>query len=125
MHVAHRSVEKGTGFLIVQAAVILNLTIAATCFSFSVTLLCRSTVCSHSYPPKYVYPFHPTLSTPPFPAMVSALLLNPSKNRLFLHCTNVVSLLQPKRSTGSPLHWLTSLSLNHSTGWAKCVSGCD
>lgn len=34
--------------------------------------------------------------------MVSALLLNPSKNRLFLHCTNVVSLLQPRRLTGSP-----------------------
>lgn len=42
--------------------------------------------------------------------MVLAPKLNPSKNRLFLHCTNVVSLLQPRRSAGSP-----------STGWTVWV----
>lgn len=48
--------------------------------------------------------------------MVSALLLNPSKNRLFLQCTNIVSLLQPRHSTGSPctgwLVWALITALN-------------
>lgn len=45
-------------------------------------------------------PSHPLLLLSP--AMVSATLLNPSKNRLFLHCTNVVSLLQSTHSIGFP-----------------------
>lgn len=68
-------------------------------------------------PPEYLYPSHPILSAPPFPAMVSALLLNPSKNRLFLHCTNVVSLLQPRRSTGSPCTgWLVGALITAKDG---------
>lgn len=47
-------------------------------------------------------PIHPMHFAPRFLTMVSALLLNHSKNRLFLHCTNIKSLLQPKRSTYSP-----------------------
>lgn len=61
-------------------------------------------------PTPSVHPYwsHPILSASPVPAVVFALLLYPSKNSLFLHCTNVVSLVQPRSSAGSPLHWLST-----------------
>lgn len=45
-------------------------------------------------------PAHPALRTPPSPATLSALLLNPSKNRLFLQCSNTVTI--PAKA----LNWL-------------------
>lgn len=59
-----------------------------------------------------------------FLAMESALLLNPSKNRLFLQCTNTVT-VAAKAFNKLPLRCLTSLTPNHSTKWTKCLSGCD
>lgn len=49
-----------------------------------------------------------------FLAMESALLLNPSKNRLFLQCTNTVT-VAAKAFNKLPLRCLTSLTPNHST----------
>lgn len=69
---------------------------------YSITMLCCWTSLLPLLLLKHLYQSHPIVCALPFPVMVSATLPNHSKNRLFLHCTNIVSLLQSTHSTGSP-----------------------